>query len=539
MTTRTAPATAHGATMPPVRAGGPIGPGLAVAAMVLLLTVGALGAVAARMDGLPVLATADLAAIRFTLWQAAVSAVVSVVLAVPVARALARRRFAGRGAMVTLLGAPFLLPSLVAVLGLLAVVGRGGLVNDALGWLGLDRVSIYGPQGVVLAHVFFNLPLAVRLILHGWLAIPAERFRLAAALGLPPSAILRRIELPMLREVVPGALLVIFLICLTSFAVALILGGGPRATTVELAIYQAFLFDFDLGRAAMLAAVQFAMCAGATALAWRVSLPGAMGGGLDRVVERWDAAHTALRVQDTAVLTLAALFLLVPLAMVVAQGLPHVASLPAQVWAAAARSVGVALSAALLTGAAGLALTLTILRLEMRGRRGMGGLLEGIGLSALAASPLVIGTGLFLIAQPVVRPADVALPVTVAVNAAMALPFAIRALLPALRAAEVTQGRLADALGLRGVARLRHAVLPRLRRPLGFSLGLAAALSMGDLGVIVLFADANNATLPMQMQRLMGAYRMDDAAGAAVLLLALSLGLFWVFDRGGRGNVAA
>ena len=47
-------------------------------------------------------------------------------LAVPVARALARRRFPGRGLLVTLLGAPFLLPVIVALLGLLAVFGRAG-----------------------------------------------------------------------------------------------------------------------------------------------------------------------------------------------------------------------------------------------------------------------------------------------------------------------------------------------------------------------------------------------------------------------------
>jgi thiamine transport system permease protein len=32
----------------------------------------------------------------------------------------------------------------------------------------------------------------------------------------------------------------------------------------------------------------------------------------------------------------------------------------------------------------------------------------------------------------------------------------------------------------------------------------------------------------------MGAYRMEDAAGAALLLLAAQPALFWVFDRGGR-----
>ena len=81
-------------------------------------------------------------------------------------------------------GAPFILPVIVAVLGLLAVFGRAGILSQALGLLGLPPVPIYGLHGVVLAHVFFNLPLATRLILQGWLAIPAERFRLAASLGI-------------------------------------------------------------------------------------------------------------------------------------------------------------------------------------------------------------------------------------------------------------------------------------------------------------------------------------------------------------------
>jgi thiamine transport system permease protein len=77
-------------------------------------------------------------------------------------------------------------------------------------------------------------------------------------------------------------------------------------------------------------------------------------------------------------------------------------------------------------------------------------------------------------------------------------------------------------------------VLPRLRRPLGFAAGLAAALSMGDLGVIALFAGDAQETLPLAMYRLMGAYRMEAASGAALILLALSFALFWICDRGGR-----
>ncbi|WP_300516028.1 thiamine/thiamine pyrophosphate ABC transporter permease ThiP [Aliiroseovarius sp.] len=499
--------------------------------VVVCLTLGTLVAVAWRAEGAGGFGPADWAAIRFTLWQAALSAALSVALAVPVARALARRRFPGRGILITLLGAPFILPVIVAVLGLLAVFGRAGILSQALIWAGLEPVSIYGWHGVIIAHVFFNLPLATRLILQGWLAIPAERFRLAASLGFAPSDIFRVFERPMLREVVPGALLVIFLICLTSFAVALALGGGPRATTVELAIYQAFRFDFDLGKAALLALVQFAMGAGAALIAFRVAIPGGMGGGLDRAVTRWDGGGW-LVVQDVLCIGLAALFLVLPLSMIVARGVPELMSLPGSVIEAAGLSIVVSLSSALLC----LSLALPIAALAVR--RGSA-LVEGVGYLTIAASPLVIGTGLFVVVFPIMDPFALALPVTALVNAAMALPFALRALTPALAGIETNFGPLADQLGLAGWARFRRLWLPRLRRPLGFSGGLAAALSMGDLGVITMFADPQTATLPLQMYRLMGAYRMDDAAAAGLLLLSLSLVIFWIFDRGGRVDADA
>ncbi|MGY6704192.1 thiamine/thiamine pyrophosphate ABC transporter permease ThiP [Roseinatronobacter sp.] len=501
-----------------------------VAAWLLVLNFGALGAVAMRADGFSALRGADWAAVRFTLVQAVLSAVLSVVLAVPIARALARRHFRGRGLLITLMGAPFILPTLVAVLGLLAVFGRSGIINQGLDWAGLARFNIFGLHGVVLAHVFYNLPLATRILLQGWAAIPAERFRLAASLGFTPRDSFRQLEVPMLRALVPGALLVIFLICLTSFSVALTMGGGPRATTVELAIYQAFRFDYDMGRAALLALVQFVLCAVAGVVAWRVAIPQALGGGLDRPVQRFDTGGKGLRLWDGGLIGAGALFLLVPLGMIALRGVPFVTGLPAEVWHATGRSLFVALGATAVT--LGMTLALAHAVVMLRG----GAFLEWLGLAALAASPLVIGTGLFLLIQPLANPRDFALLVTMLVNAGMAMPFALRLILPALRDVMADYGKLADTLGLHGLARLRIVTLPRLRRPLGFAAGLTAALSMGDLGVIMLFAEREGATLPMQLYRLMSAYRLDDAAGAALVLLGASLALFWAFDRWGRGH---
>lgn len=334
----------------------------------------------------------------------------------------------------------------------------------------------------------------------------------------------------MLMRALPGAWLVIFALCLSSFAVVLVLGGGPKATTLELAIYQAFRFDFDLARAAMLALVQTVLVGIVAIVALGQDSGQALGAGLDRVVQRWDASGVMARVLDALALVLATLFLVLPIAMLVWDGLWGIAQLPPQVW----RALWVSLIVALSSTALCMALALPIALAAIRHPR-----IEGIGLIGIVSSPLVLGTGLFLIIHPFANPLKLAFVVTALVNALMALPFALRVLVPALREAEAGYGRLADALGLTGYARLRLLLLPRARRPLGFAAGLTAALSMGDLGVIALFADPNRATLPLQMYRLMSAYRVEAAAGAGLLLLASSLALFWIFDRGGRGHVEA
>ena len=512
----------------------PVSPrlGIGAAIVVAALILGTLAAVALRAEPGRGLGSSDWAALRFTLIQACLSAGLSVALAIPVARALARRRFVGRRLLISLLGAPFILPVIVAILGLLTVFGRAGWFSSGLALLGLEPVQIYGLHGVVLAHVFFNLPLATRLVLQGWQEIPAERFRLAAQLGADARAMRQLLEFPMLKRIVPGALAVVFAICLSSFAVALTLGGGPRATTIELAIYQAFRFDFDLGRAALLSGLQLVLTGAAALVAVRVSAGEGFGTGLDRPLQRWDGSTAGARIVDGLWIVLAAGFLLLPLSAIVLAGLPGMLTLTAAVWWAALNSILVAALSTVL-------LLLLALPMATAVALGRGGVIELAGILGLAASPLVIGTGLFIVIYPIADPFSLALPVTALVNAVMTLPFALRILVPRARAVVGRYGRLALSLDMRGGAFVWRVLLPRMRPQIGFAAGLAAALSMGDLGVIALFADPEFATLPLQVYRLMGAYRMETAAAAALLLLALSMAAFWILDRGGRWHAEA
>ncbi len=489
--------------------------GAAVLAAILL----PLGAVWSASDGLVRPTADDWASIRFTVYQASLSAVISVGLAIPVARALFYRHFWGRDVVVMLMGAPFILPVIVAVLGLISVFGQNGLVNGVLGYFGVKTVSIYGLQGILLAHVFFNLPLATRMVLAAWGAIPTERLRLAQSLGLSGLALFRIIEAPMLLRVIPAAFAVIFVICLSSFAVALTLGGGPKATTLELAIYQAFRFDFDLGKAASLGMIQLGLAGSAAVALTLIGVRTDLGQGLDRPVLRIGDPVWRI-ILDVFHIMWAAAFLLVPLGMVMAYGLWGISSLGGDVWIAAGRSILMALASTVLC--LGIALCL----MHKWG--------EVIGSLGIAISPLVLGTGVFLMLRKIGNPFEYALVVTLCVNALMALPFVLRILRPAAEDTRAHYGRLAQSLGLSPWAWVRWVLVPRMARTLGFAAGLVAALAMGDLGVIALFGTAEHATLPLKLYQLMGAYRMSQAAAAAVLLVGISLGLFWLFERLGR-----
>lgn len=462
---------------------------------------------------------ADWAALRFTLMQSLLSALLSCVFAVPLARALARRRFWGRNWVMTALGAPFILPVLIAIIGVLAVFGQNGLINRLLAVVGIEPLSIYGISGVLLVHVFFNLPLATRMIVQGWSRVPAEHLRLAGQLGMRGAALFRIVEWPMLSRVLPSAFGIIFVICLSSFAVALTLGGGPKATTIELAIYQAFRYDFDLAKAANLALIQAALAGLAAVITVLISGRETVSNTRDRVIN-WPSDHWSVTVLDCFWIVAAIVFLGLPIAMVAAQGITGIPTLGGAVWGAAGRSIAIAALSTLLCLA--LALPLTT-------RWG-----EVIGTAGLAVSPLVLGAGLFLIIRNFANPFDWALGVTCVLNAVLSLPFVLRILRPPAETIRVNYTRLAHSLGLGPTAWLRWVFIPRLRQPLGFAAGVTAALSIGDLGVIVLFGTPQQATLPLKIYQLMGAYRMDQAAAGAVVLLILSLGVFALCDYWGR-----
>ena len=474
-------------------------------------------------------------AMRFTLWQAGLSTLLSVGLAVPVARSLARyAEFPGRRLIISLFRIPLALPALVAVFGIVAVFGHTGWLARGLNMFGQQsETPLYGLTGILLAHVFFNLPFAVQLLLARLEAIPGETWRLADQLGLGAGSVFRLIEWPALRVALPGVAAIIFLICVTSFTIVLTLGGGPAATTLEVAIYQALRFDFDPPRAVLLALLQMLMCGAIIFMTRGTGDAGLPMSGLGRSDWR---ARTPGNKTDAVLIAAAALFIGLPMLSVVLSGVTApLASLITEgvVWRAAATSFAIALCAALLSAGAAWILV-TAGRKEgtsgLRARR-----LTSGGALLLVVPPFVIGAGWFLALNRFGLAFALAPLVLVLVNALMTLPYAIRILAAADATSTRDHHRLCANLGLDGWARFRLIDWPLLAPAITFAGALCAALSLGDLGIAALFGSERLVTLPLLLHQRMGSYRGADAAGLALLLAVLCLLLFaaadWIAKR--------
>ncbi|RUT34698.1 hypothetical protein EMQ25_01675 [Arsenicitalea aurantiaca] len=469
--------------------------------------------------------------LRMSAIQAGLSTALSLFVGLLIAWALNRLRFFGRDLVIALFATAIVTPGVVVAFGLLTIWGRNGWINRTLEALldtGIGN-PIFGLGGILLAHVTLNGAFAARILLARLDAIPAARLKTGQSLGLGAFERFRIIDWPMLRGTLPGLGAIIFLLCFTSFPIVLLLGGGPANQTLEVAIYSAVRLDFDLRGAVVLALVQIIVCSGII-LATTALSPVPASTGPSRA-QTW-ADGTMARLLQWLVLGLGLGAFALPLIVVIVDGLgPGLGRVIASssFWSAAIASVAIGLASATLTLALALALGLGRAAATDRWLK----LVLGLPAFAYLAVPaIVLALGFFLFVRDMgVSPTRAAPIVLVLANALLALPFAIATLGPPLEALASSRGRLIRALDIGGFRQFQLLEWPLLARDMGVVFALAFCFSLGDLGVISLFGTDSFSTLPLLMVRALGAYRTNDAAVIAALILLLTLFAFLALPR--------
>ena len=517
----------------PIRIATSIALALAIAGLIALVLWAILAAATSSEDGASRIDIAHL--LRMTSIQAGLTTVLSLAVGVALAWALNRLRFPGRDLVVGLFASAIVTPGMVVAFGLLSIWGRNGWINqasEALFGVPLGNPA-FGLSGIVFAHVILDGAFAARIILARLDAIPSGRLKTGQSLALTAWQRFSIIDWPALRGTMPGLAAIIFLLAFTSFPIVLLLGGGPANQTLEVAIYAAVRQDFDLVGAVRLALTQIAVCSvvilAASALA---PIPTSFG---TSIAPSW-RDRTAARMLQWLVLALCTIGFVLPLASVLVDGLAtgigRLLTQPA-FWRASLSSLVIGTASAVLTLTLALALAL--------GRAATASTITRtlLGLPAfayLAVPAVVLSLGFFLLVRTLgMAPAQAAPFVVILGNSLLALPFAMATLGPPLEAIARTRGKLIRSLGLSGWRQFAAVEYPLLGKDIGVMLALAFCFSLGDLGVIALFGTQDFQTLPLMMFRALGAYRGNDAAAIAAILLMGTIvafvGLPKLFER--------
>ncbi len=314
-----------------------------------------------------------------------------------------------------------------------------------------------------------------------------------------------------------------FLLCLTSFAVALTLGGGPQATTIEVALYQALRFDLDFALAVKLAAVEMAIAAVALLALSSSGQPLPMG---ETLASGRRPYPLATRWVSRLLLVAVIGFVAAPLLAVVAAGLSALSTsmlADAAIWRALATSLAVAVAAAIAALAVGGGLAAALAAHSPPPIATP--LFAAFGSLTLVLPPMLLGAGWFLLLLPGGDPARYAAVVVIIANALMAVPYVVRTMRARSPARANSTIILPPASASAASTGLRLIDGPMLARPLAAAALFAMLVSLGDFGAIALFGNEEFVTLPTLLYQRIGNYRSDDAAAIALILLAAAAAL--------------
>ena len=474
----------------------------------------------------------------FTLWQAVVSTVATVAVGLPAAYCFARLEFRGKRVLWAVLIVPFVLPTVVVASAVLGVLGPRSPVG----------IDISGTiWAILLAHVLFNYAVVVRTVGAFWANLDPTVEEAARVTGASPWRAFREVTWPLLRAPVLAAASIVFLFTFTSFGVVLLL-GGPGYNTIEVEIYTQTARLLALDTAAALAVVQL----GAVLLMLLAYSRFSMRRTAVEMRAARETAHrpTTLGTRVLLVVNLAfmAVLLGIPLGVLVVRSFTGASGVfdnytelnssrrGSVLFVSPLEAVLNSLQFALAATAIALVIGgLASLAIAGTGARTRGGRWLDIALMVpLGTSAVTVGFG-FLIALDE-RPLDLrdSLLLVPLAHALVAVPFVIRAMVPALRSIDPSLRDAASVLGASPSRTWIEVDLPIVARAAAAAAGFAFAVSLGEFGATVFLARPDRPTLPIAIYRFLGQpgpSNFGQAMALSTILMALTVVVVLAIDR--------
>ncbi|HPW69805.1 MAG TPA: iron ABC transporter permease [Deltaproteobacteria bacterium] len=487
----------------------------------------------------------------FTTWQAALSTVLTVVLALPAAYVFARYRFPGKSLIQSCTTIPFVLPSVVVAAAFSALLGDRGLANE---WLmviwGFSSPPIRLEQSlafILMAHVFYNFTVVLRIVGGFWSRIHPGLSHAAQVLGASPWQAFWKVTFPVLRPGIMAASLLVFIFCFSSFGVILIL-GGPRYSTIEVAIYRQAVHLFNLPMAAALSLLQicfmFAFMWVYTRLQRSASVPFAPESL--KTTQR-DIVTNRDRVVVWGTVFLMLLFLASPLLALVVCSLSTGSGVSLLYYRAIfqnagqsifyippALAIGYSVWFALVTLVLSLCIGLPVAIFLSRDRGLATSLLDPLFMLPLATSAVTLGFGYIVALDEPPLNLRASLIIVPLAHTLVAYPFVVRSILPGLRSIPEHIRESAVLLGAAPGKVWWKVVAPMVRKSLAVGAIFAFTVSIGEFGATVFLARPEIPTVPLAIYRFLGqpgAMNYGQAMAMSTILMLVTAAGFLFLEK--------
>ncbi|NND76502.1 MAG: iron ABC transporter permease [Ilumatobacter sp.] len=468
----------------------------------------------------------------FTFWQAVVSTLVTVLVGLAPAHVVARYRFRGRRALVGLLTAIFVLPTVVMGAAFLALLPAS-----------VDRTV----WAVIGAHVVFNLAVVIRMVGAVWEHLPPDMEAAAATLGASRWRVVREVSLPLVRPAVTAAAAIVFLFTFTSFGVIRVL-GAPGTRTIEVEVWRRATQLGDVGGAAVLSMLQLGFLVAVVGWSSRAQRRFSRAVDLRPAAPRRVARTGSERATVFAIAGVTAAIATAPLVALAVRSFSTPSGWSTAAWSDLGRSEvrpGIRLGIdplAAVTNSIQTALWATAFAVVLGGlaslaiaSAGRAGRVLDVGLMLpIGTSAVTIGFGMLIAFDTAPfdwRASWWLVPVG---HALIAIPFVIRTTIGVLRSIDPMLGAAAATLGASPTRAWAAVVVPMLWRPLAVGAALAAAISLGEFGATSFLSRSGGATIPIAIERLLGrtgSLLQAQGYALATILAATTIVLVTAVDR--------
>lgn len=495
--------------------------------------------------------------IGWSAWQALLSTVLTLAAALPAAYVFARLRWRGKTLLRALATVPFVLPTVVVAAAFGALLGPNGMLNRMLQSLfGLAEPPIR-LQGtlllILLAHVFYNFTIVLRIVGGMWANLPSSIEEAAAVLGASRSRVLREVTLPILLPAISVAALLIYIFTFTAFGTVLIL-GGPRFATVEVEIYRQTVELFNLPVAAALALLQIAISLILTAVYSRlqertvVPLDLRPQSSVERPIRGWRQ-----RLLVAWVMLLMGGLLLAPLVALFSRSLSLGGTWTLQFYRLLAENrsnsyffvppataIRNSVLFAVLATVLALSIGLPAAYLLLSPRRRLRAILDPLFMLPLGTSAVTLGFGyiIALDSPPLdLRASPLLIPVA---HTLIAFPFVVRALLPVLRGINPRLREAAAVLGASPGRVIWEVDAPIIARAVLIGAVFAFTISLGEFGATLLLGRPEYPTMPVVIYRFLGQPGLSNygqALAMSSLLMLVTVAGFVAIERLRVGDI--